>query len=85
MRHVLYFTADWCAPCQRTKPVADELKRDGLVDFLYIDADDNGDLCRKFEIKAVPTFILMEDGKEIRRINGAKTKGELEEFINGSD
>jgi thioredoxin 1 len=85
MKHILYFTAEWCNPCKRVRPIAEELDRDGIIKFQYIDADDNGDLCRKFEIKAVPTFILMEDGKEIRRINGAKTKDELEEFISGSD
>jgi thioredoxin-like negative regulator of GroEL len=49
--------------------------------FQFIDADDNGDLCRKFEIKAVPTFILIEDGQEVRRMNGAKTQEQIEEFI----
>jgi hypothetical protein len=49
----------------------------------FIDADDNGELCRKFEVKAIPTFILIEDSKEIRRMNGAKTKEQIQEFING--
>ena len=52
-----------------------------VIKFQFIDADDNGDLCRKFEIKAVPTFILIEDGKELRRMNGAKTQEQIEEFI----
>jgi len=82
MRHILYFTAEWCNPCQRTKPVAESLDRDGIIKFQFIDADDNGELCRKFEIKSVPTFILIEDGKEIRRMNGAKTREQFEEFIN---
>lgn len=85
MRHILYFTAEWCNPCKRVRPIAEELDRDGVIKFQYIDADDNLDLCKKFEIKAVPTFILIEDGNELRRINGAKTKEELETFINGSD
>ena len=85
MRHVLYFTAEWCNPCKRVRPIAEELDRDGIIKFQYIDADDNGDLCRKFEIKAIPTFILIEDGNEIRRTNGAKTKQQLEEFIYGSN
>ena len=29
MRHILYFTADWCNPCQRTKPFAEELIAEG--------------------------------------------------------
>lgn len=83
MSHILYFTADWCNPCKRTRPIAEELNRDNVIKIQFIDADDNGELCRKFEIKAIPTFILIKDGKEIRRMNGAKTKEQIEEFING--
>jgi thioredoxin-like negative regulator of GroEL len=46
-----------------------------------IDADYEQLLVKRFEIKSIPTFILMEDGKEINRITGAKTRQELEEFI----
>lgn len=83
MRHILYFTAEWCNPCKRVRPIAEELDRDNVIKFQFIDADDNTDLCRKFDIKSIPTFILIEEGKEIRRINGAKTREQLEEFING--
>lgn len=82
MRHVLYFTADWCQPCQRTRPVADELKRDGLIDFLYIDADTEIELLEKFGIKSVPTYVLIEDGLEVKRMNGAKTREQFLEFVN---
>jgi thioredoxin 1 len=82
MRHILYFTAEWCNPCQRTKPIAEDLDRDGVIKFQFIDADENGELCRKFEIKSIPTFILIEDSKEVRRMNGAKTREQFEDFIN---
>lgn len=81
MSHVLYFTADWCNPCQRTRPVAEELKRDGLVDFIFVDADSEIELLEKFGIKSIPTYILLEDGREIKRMNGAKTRQEFLDFI----
>ena len=81
MRHVLYFTADWCNPCQRTRPVAEELKREGLIDFLFIDADTELDLLEKFGIKSVPTYILIEDGREVDRMNGTKTRDQFLEFV----
>jgi len=84
MSHILYFTAEWCNPCKRVRPIVEDLDREGVAKFQYIDADDNGELCKQFEIRAIPTFILIEDGKEIRRINGAKTREQLEEFIHGS-
>lgn len=82
MRHVLYFTADWCNPCHRTRPITDELKREGLVDFLYIDVDTELKLAEQFGIKSIPTYILIEDGKEIKRMNGAKTRQEFLDFVN---
>ena len=82
MRHVLYFTADWCNPCQRTRPITDELKREGLVDFLYVDVDTELKLAEQFGIKSIPTYVLIEDGKEVKRMNGAKTRKEFLDFIN---
>jgi thioredoxin-like negative regulator of GroEL len=54
--------------------MVNELEKDGLVKFQIIDADDNLDLCRKMGIQGVPTFIIMEDGKEVRRFTGAPLK-----------
>jgi thiol-disulfide isomerase/thioredoxin len=82
MSHVLYFTAEWCNPCQRTRPVAEELKRDGLIDFVFVDADSEIELLEKFGIKSIPTYILLEDGREVKRMNGAKTRQEFLDFIN---
>lgn len=80
MSHVFYFTADWCNPCQRTRPVAEELKREGLIDFLFIDADTEIEMIERFGIKSIPTYILIEDGLEVDRMNGAKTREELLKF-----
>jgi thiol-disulfide isomerase/thioredoxin len=81
MSHVLYFTAEWCNPCQRTRPIAEELKRDGLVDFVFVDADSEIELLEKFGIRSIPTYILLEDGSEVKRMNGAKTRQEFLDFI----
>jgi thioredoxin-like negative regulator of GroEL len=62
-------------------PVAEELKREGLVDFLFIDADTELEMLENFGIKSVPTFILIEDGKEINRMNGTKTREQFLDFV----
>lgn len=81
MKTVFYFTADWCAPCKRVKPIVEDMKKDGYQ-FQMIDVDYESDLIKKFEIKSVPTFILIKDSQEINRIVGGKTREELESFIN---
>lgn len=79
MKHIFYFTADWCSPCKKTKPIVEELNRESAdVRFQIIDVDIEGELARKFEIKSVPTFIVIQDGQEIKRTIGAQTREQLE-------
>jgi thioredoxin 1 len=80
MKHMLYFTAEWCNPCARTRPFAEELASDGYS-IKFIDADSEVDMIKNFDIKSIPTFILIEDNVETKRMNGAKTKQELIDFI----
>ena len=77
MRHILYFTADWCLPCQKTRPIAEDLDRDGIIKIIFIDADSSHKLLEDYGVKSVPTFILLEDGKEIQRVTGSQTREQL--------
>ena len=81
MKHVFYFTADWCGPCKKVRPIVEELTKDGYS-FQIIDVDIEKELVKKFEISSVPTFILFKNEKYIKRISGAQTKNQLEDFIN---
>jgi thioredoxin 1 len=82
MSHVLYFTADWCNPCKKVKPIVEEMNKDSITKFQMIDVDSEMELTKKFEIRSVPTFILIKNGTEIKRTTGAQTREQLEEFIN---
>jgi micrococcal nuclease len=83
MKTVYYFTADWCQPCKRTRPIVEELNREQKnAGFQIIDVDDNEDLVKTFNIGSVPTFILFDNDIEKKRIIGGQTKKQLEEFIN---
>ncbi len=83
MKSVLYFTADWCNPCKKVKPIVEELNREQIIaKFFMIDADIESEMVSDFEVKSVPTFVLIRDNKEVSRTTGAKTKEELLSFIN---
>ena len=84
MKSVFYFTADWCSPCKKVKPIVEELNREQTeANFQIIDVDIEMELAKSFQVKSVPTFILMKDGIEINRITGAQTRDSLIGFING--
>jgi thiol-disulfide isomerase/thioredoxin len=63
---VLAFTADWCQACQRDKPKLAELRRRG-VEVVEIDYDARPDLVRKYRVRRLPTYIVLEDGEEVER------------------
>ena len=83
MKTIFYFTADWCAPCKKTKPIVAELMREQTkAGFQMIDADYEIELVNKFNIRSIPTFILFDDGIEKKRVTGAQTREQLLELIN---
>lgn len=82
MSTVFYFTADWCNPCKKVRPIVEEINRETPVKFQIIDVDSEPELVKRFEIRSVPTFILIENNEEVKRITGAQTKDQLESFIN---
>lgn len=63
---VLAFTADWCQACQRDKPKLAELRRRG-IDVVEIGYDVRPDLVRKYRVRRLPTYIVLQNGEEVER------------------
>ena len=82
MKMILYFTADWCNPCKQTKPIVEELNREQIMaKFFIIDVDAEIEMAQDFEVRSIPTFVLIKDNAEIYRVTGAQTRQQLEELI----
>ncbi len=82
MKHILYFTADWCNPCKKTRPIVEELNREQIMaKFFIIDVDVEFEMAQDFEVRSIPTFVLIKNNKEIHRVTGAQTRQQLEELI----
>ena len=82
MKTIFYFTADWCGPCRKTRPIVEELNKDlSLVNIKIIDVDSEMELAKQFEIKSVPTFVVIKDNNEIKRVVGTQTKSSLMELM----
>ena len=65
------FYADWCGPCNRLSPIVDKVSVDNKdVKFVRIDVDKNEDLMTKYNVRSIPTLVVIENGKEINRSVG---------------
>ena len=81
MKTIKYFTASWCGPCKTFKPIMKEIEKEGhRISFIDVDYDE-GDLTTKYEINAVPTSIVEENGEEVERFIGALPKKEVLEKL----
>jgi thioredoxin 1 len=77
-----YFTADWCAPCKKVRPIVEEINKDSIVKFKLVDVDSEIELVKAFEIKSVPTFIIIKDSEIVNRATGSQTRDSLLEMLN---
>lgn len=78
---ILKFGAPWCGPCRQLGPILSELKNEGL-NIIEINTDEDPEIAEKYNIRSLPTLILIEDEKELNRIIGLKSKEEILEFYN---
>ncbi|KAI3741077.1 hypothetical protein L1987_58744 [Smallanthus sonchifolius] len=69
---VAHFTASWCIPSVAMNPFIEELASDFHdIIFLTVDVDDFKEIAKKYEVKAMPTFLLMKGGVVVGRLVGA--------------
>lgn len=83
---VLKFGANWCKSCIQMSPtfkeVAKEMQSDNLL-FREIDVeeDEGVDLSTKYQVRNVPTILIIKKDMVVERITGTRTKNELKEII----
>lgn len=77
------FSATWCGPCQMLAPILEEVSNKADKDFKFykVDIDDDIELATKFDVEAVPTLIILNDGKEVDRSIGFLPAEELTKWI----
>ena len=80
MKTVKYFSAAWCGPCQTFKPTMKELASEGY-NIEFIDIDEQGDKAVEYNVRSVPTTVIIENGVEVNRLIGAQTKRKVVEVL----
>ena len=77
------FWATWCGPCKTLGPILEKLAAEYAGAFLVakVDVDKEQELAAAFQIRSVPTMVLVKDGQMLGAIPGALPEGELRKVL----
>ena len=77
------FWAAWCGPCKTLGPVLEKLAAEynGAFRLAKIDVDAEQQLAGAFQVRSIPTVMLVKDGQLVDGFPGALPEGQLREFL----
>jgi thioredoxin-like negative regulator of GroEL len=79
---VYKFSASWCQPCKQLSALLETIQTN--AEIVEVDIDENSDKARMFQVRGVPTMVVVDENeKELRRVVGIQPKAKLEEWLNG--
>lgn len=80
------FSATWCQPCRAIAPLVNQLagEFEGRVKVTAVDIDESPATAQKFQIRGVPTLLMIKDGKVVGQQVGAAPKNKIQALIEGA-
>jgi len=80
------YWAEWCGPCKAIAPLLEDLAKDysGKLKVAKVNVDENQQLARKYNIKAIPTLMIFKDGNVQASKLGMMSKPQLTAFLHSN-
>jgi len=77
------FWAEWCGPCRMLAPTIEAIAEQywASASVVKLNVDDNPRSAANYGIKAIPTMILFNQGREVERIVGVTSKESIGRLI----
>ena len=76
------FFASWCGPCRMVSPIVDAIAEERSdIKVVKITVDDSPELASRFGVMSIPTLVVIEGGREVNRLMGARPKEAILEAL----
>lgn len=75
--------APWCGPCRMVSPALEQLatERAGSLKLVKVNIDTAPQIAQRFEVQAVPTLLITQDGNVLARRAGAAPVAALRMWV----
>ena len=73
------FSAAWFGPCKMLSPIIDQIadEADDSVKICKVNVDEQSELAAQFQVRSIPTLVVIKDGKVDNISVGVKSKEEI--------
>lgn len=80
---VLDFWASWCGPCQNFAPVFSQAAAELEPDFRFgkVNTEQQQQLATRFQIRSIPTLMLIQKGQIVAQLSGALPKQQFYQWL----
>jgi thioredoxin len=78
---ILKFYADWCGPCKMLSKIIETIKEEIPFEIEEIDVDNNSIMATKYNIRALPTMVIVDGETEVKRHIGNMTRAQVKKFV----
>jgi len=80
---IVDFWAPWCGPCKMIAPVLEDVAAEyaGKVKVVKLNVDENTETAPKYNVRGIPTLLIVKGGEVVATKVGAVSKSQLVEFV----
>jgi len=78
--------APWCGPCRSVSPILERLagEKAGTMKLVKVNVDNSPATQARFAVQAIPTLLVMRNGREVARQRGASGYPQLKSWLESS-